>query len=146
MQFLDLEHYQRQLKHDLPPKLKHLVPALNEYFATELGQRRDVNLKRRKKDIVPVTLAKKLSIDEGLALALLMISENAGVVTPHYHVLCPDSEDFLGAFKSISELPKTILCPFHDAEKVHDIDEYHVDLVFHFTPKALRKYVKAERR
>jgi len=95
---------------------------------------------------VPVTLAKKLSIDEALALALLMISENAGVVTPKYHVLCPETGSFLGEFKSIEDLPDSIHCPYHESgEKEHGVDDYDVDLVFRFTPRVLRKYVRANK-
>lgn len=144
MSFLDLDNYQQQ-NPNLPSKLSDLLPKLDSYLERELSQRKTAESKDEK-DIVPVTLAQKFEINEGIALALLMVYENAGVVMPDYHVLCPDSDDFLATFKSPKELPETIHCPFHAPEQEHDKTEYHVDLVFHFTPQAMKNYTKKNKR
>lgn len=140
MSFPELDSYRKD-NLNLPSKIKVLLPKLDQYLQKELG-RKKTDKKEPTRDIVPNTLAKTLKIDEAVALALLMIYENAGVVQPNYYVLCPETDNFLGTFKSPRDLPEIIYCPYHDPPKEHDKSEYYVDLIFRFTPKAMKNYVR----
>lgn len=143
MSFPGLDSYQKK-NPDLPVKIRGLLPKLGKYLEAELA-RKKVDEFEPTRDIVPDTLANRLKIDEAVALTLLMIYENAGVVKPNYHVLCPDTDNFLQAFKSPSDLPETIHCPYHPVEKDHDKSEYYVDLVFRFSPTVMKDYIRPKK-
>ncbi len=144
MSFPGLDSYQQQNR-TLPGKVKGLLPKVGEYLETELT-RKKVDPSEPARAIVPYTLAKRLRIDEPTALTLLTIYEDAGVVKLSYNVLCPDTDSFLGSFKSYSELPPTILCPHHTPEKEHTKSEYFVDLVYRFTPEVTKDYSRRSKR
>ncbi len=139
MSYQNLDNSQPQGR-DISDKLKGLLPHLDKYFETELSNKRAARV-ARSKDYLPVTLAKRLKVSESVALALLMVYQNAGLVTPEYHVLCPDTYNVVGVFKSPAELPETVTCPYHDSEQEHDRLEYYMDIVFHLTPQAIETYV-----
>jgi hypothetical protein len=127
---------------DISDKLKGLLPRLDKYFEAELSNKKAA----RSKDYLPVTLAKQLKTSEAVALALLMVYENAGLVMPEYHVLCPDTYNVLRVVQSPAELPETIHCPYHDPEREHDQLEYYMDIVFRLTPQAVETYAGPDKR
>jgi len=128
MPLLKLGHYQKKF-----PELKDLLPKFDSYLEAALSASHEKGAKDF--DIVPAQVAKNLHIKEGLALALLMLAEDAGIVESAYQVYCPTTDNFLGEYKSLKEIPKEIECPFHDPERVHSSDEYFVEVVFHFAPQ-----------
>ena len=130
MPLLKLEHYLKKF-----PELKDLLPKFDSYLQSMLSGAQ--SQEPRVVDILPAHLAKKLHVKEGLALALLMLAEEEGIVQSAYQVYCPTTDNFLGEYKSLSDIPKKIECPYHDRVTVHDSEEYLVDVVFHFAPLVL---------
>jgi hypothetical protein len=128
MPLLKLGHYQKKF-----PELKDLLPKFDSYLEAALSAAQEKGAKDV--DIVPAQVAKKLGIKEGLALALLMLAEEEGVVESAYQLFCPTTDNFLGEYKSLKDTPAQIECPYHSRETVHDSDEYLVDAVFHFAPQ-----------
>lgn len=113
---------------------KALYPALSPYLSPlddYLQELADASPEPR--DIVPPLVARRLSIDEGLALALLMLVNEAGLIEPQYLVYCTDTENYLESYASLKDVPPTVFCPYHDKE--HDSQEYYVELTFKFTPR-----------
>lgn len=121
-------------------KFKIEYPSLNELIELldDVLQEKVVSPTR---DIVPPLLAKRLSIDEGLALALLMLVHEAGLIEPKYLVYCEDTDNIIGEYESLDKVPDKVFCPYHDKE--HDSQEYYVELTFQFTPKSLSRYAQA---
>jgi len=128
MPLLRLDYFQKKF-----PELKDLLPKFDSYLETKLSEAREKAAKDF--DIVPAQLAKKLQIKEGLALALLMLAEEKGIVESAYQAFCPTTDNFLGEYKELKDVPKHIECPYHDREISHDSDHYFVDVVFHFAPQ-----------
>lgn len=131
MHFLELEQY--KVKY---PSLSPFISSLDDY----LSELVDAPTAR---DIVPILAAKRLSIDEGLALTLLMLAHEAGLIEPQYLVYCTDTETVIGAYPSLKDVPGTVFCPFHDKE--HDVQGYYIELTFQFTAKASGRYVQQVR-
>ncbi|HYX71579.1 MAG TPA: hypothetical protein VE732_02315, partial [Nitrososphaera sp.] len=90
-------------------------------------------------DIVPILVAKRLGIDEGLALVLLGYVEQAGIIVHRYDVYCPNTENFLAKFESKEELPDYIYCQYEERTE-HSIHEYFVEVVFNFSPKFVQDH------
>jgi hypothetical protein len=132
MPLLKLEHYQKKF-----PELRDLLPKFDSYLEAILSEAQEKGAKNF--DIVPAQVAKKLNIKEGLALALLMLAEEEGIVESSYQVYCPTTDGPLGEYKSLGDIPKQIECPYHDRATVHDSYEYLVDVVFHFEPRFVEK-------
>ena len=128
MPLLKLERYQRKF-----PELKDLLPKFDSYLEAVLSAAQEKVAKDF--DIVPSQVAKKLRIKEGLALALLMLAEEEGIIESAHQVYCPTTDNFLGEFRSLKDIPKQIECPYHSRETIHDSDECLVDVVFHFAPQ-----------
>jgi len=120
MRFLELEQY--KVKY---PQLKHYLTSLDEYLskASETGH-----------EVVPALLAKKISSDEGLALALLMLADDAGIVRPRYYVYCDLKDAVISEYDTKDQIPERIYCPFDDEE--HSRQGFHVELVFELSREA----------
>lgn len=131
MHFPELEQYKVQY-----PSLSPFLSSLDDYL-------RELVAAPTARDIVPPLVAKRLSIDEGLALALLMLAHEAGLIEPQYLVYCTDTENVIASYASLEDVPGTVFCPYHDKE--HDSHEYYVELTFQFTAKALGRYVQPVR-
>lgn len=129
MHFLELEQYKVQY-----PSLSTLLSSLDDYLGQLLAAPAPY-------DIAPPLVAKSISIDEGLALALLMLVQEAGLIEPRYLIYCKDTENAIAAYESPDDVPGTIFCPYHDKE--HDLSEYYIELTFQFTPKFLSRYAQA---
>jgi hypothetical protein len=131
MPFPELEQYKRQ-----SPRLADQLSELEVYLDEVLDRRVPYSkgLDHAAYDIVPILVAQRLGIDEGLALVLLRIFDEAGIIFPRYYVYCPNTENFLAAFNSVDDLPESIHCPYEERTK-HSIDEYFVNLVFNFSPR-----------
>jgi hypothetical protein len=134
MPFPELEKYKRQ-----SPRLASSLSEVEVYLREVLDRevRPTAGLDHPAFDIVPVLLAKSLGVEEGYALALLRIFEEAGIVVHRYDVYCPNTENFITSFYSKHDLPEHIVCPF-EVRTEHSIDEYFVELIFQFTPKVTR--------
>lgn len=122
MHFPELEAY--QTKH---PTLSESIRSLDTYLYDLLSSSQE-------RDISPPLVAKKLGVEEAIALVLLMFAHEAGIITPQYYVYCPATEDFLASYPSLKDLPDTISCPYD--EKQHRSNEYFTELTFRFSIKA----------
>jgi hypothetical protein len=134
MLFPELEKYKRQ-----SPRLADSLSATEVYLRDLLDRpiRSKEGFDHAAFDIVPVLLAKSLGVEEGYALALLRIFEEAGIVVHRYDVYCPNTENLIASFYSKHDLPEYIECPF-EVRTEHSIDEYLVEVIFQFTPKVKR--------
>lgn len=134
MPFPELEKYKRQ-----SPQLADSLSAAEVYLRELLDRpiRSTDGLNHAAFDIVPVLLAKSLGIEEGYALALLRVFEEAGIIVHRYDVYCPHTDIFIESYYSKHDLPEYIECPFEVRTK-HSIDEYFVELIFHFAPTIKR--------
>lgn len=119
MPYPELEQYREQF-----PELGQYLPQLDEYLS-KVGARAPED-----RVIVPVQLAHNLHINEIVALALLRLSDKAGILAPKYFVRCDQSEFFLGEFESRSDIPSMLFCAYHGRD--HAANEYYVELVFVF--------------
>lgn len=136
MPFPELEQYKRQ-----SPRLANELSQL-ELYLREVLDRRVPNAKgfdHSAYDIIPILVAKRLGIDEGLALVLLGYAEEAGIIVHHYDVYCPTTENFLQRFESKEDLPEYIHCRYEERTE-HSIHEYFVELVFTFSPQFVRDH------
>lgn len=115
------------------PKLSILLSKLENYLFW-------LSEKKSNPDIVPILLAKRLSIDEGLALAILMLSDKVGILEPSYQVYCVKTVSFLEEYPALKEIPSKIFCSYDN--EYHDSRDYEVELVFHFTKLFKDKYLK----
>ncbi len=122
----------RMLEHKYP-KLGILLSKLESYLF-------ELSVIKSNPDIVPVLLAKKLSIDEGLALTILMLSDEAGLLEPGYQVYCAKTDSYLEEFPRLKDIPSNIFCSYDN--EYHDSQNYEVELVFHFTRLFQDKYLK----
>ena len=132
MPLLALENYQKKY-----PELKDLLPKFDSYLEDQLAKAQSEG--ELELDIVPARVAKDLGIREALALALLMIADDARVIDPVYQVYCPTTDNFLKEYRTLKEIPKRLDCPFHDPPVTHTSGEYLVDLVFRFAPQVLEE-------
>lgn len=135
MPFLELESYRSKY-----PQLSELIAHLQVYLERELErtieQLRNPRLPLH--DVRPAHLSTKLSVDEGLALTLLMMAEDAGLVEHSYKIYCPGTNNFLGEYPLLESIPTTVRCPYHEFGEIdHDENEYLLDAVFHFTERVL---------
>src|SRR6266550_387969 len=110
MRFPELDPYKREAP-ELADSLSHLEAYLEEVMSRPV---RHQGLDQAAFDIVPRLVAKELGIDEGLALVLLRKFDQAGIIVPRYHLYCPNTGGFIGAFDSVDDLPERIDCPFED--------------------------------
>jgi hypothetical protein len=136
MPFPELEKYKRQ-----SPRLANSLTEAEVYLREVLDRevRPTEGFDHPAFDIVPVLLAKSLGVDEGYALTLLRIFEEAGIIVHRYDVYCPNTENFITSFYSKHDLPEHIECPF-EVRTEHSIDEYHVELIFQFAPTIKRDH------
>ena len=118
------------------PQLSDLMESLDQYLGETLAKRGNTQ------EIVPVLVAKQFSIKEGLALALLMLSEDAGLLVPQYYVYCYKTESLLEKYGDRLDIPEKIYCKYDDKE--HDDEEYYIELVFKFTKLGLSEYEVGE--
>lgn len=139
MSFLELEKYRRQ-----SPRLADSLSEAEVYLREVLNRevRSTESIDHAAFDIVPVLLAKSLGVDEGYALGLLRIFEEAGIIIHRYDVYCPNTENFITSFYSKHELPEHIECPFEVGTE-HSIDEYLVELIFQFAPAVQQNQMPA---
>jgi hypothetical protein len=105
-----------------------LLPSLDEYLFRTF-QKHQV--------ITPIHLAKKLGTSEGVATVLVMLADEAGLLTPRYQVRCKESQVRIGTYNSKDDIPERISCPEHG--RLHTDDEYSVELGFEFTEKSRSK-------
>lgn len=136
MLFPESEKYKRQSPH-LAEKLSQLEDYLAEVFDRQVPHAKDLD--HAAFDIVPILVAQSLGIDEGLALVLLRVFEEAGVIVHRYHVFCPVTENYITSFDSKADLPENIQCPF-EVETEHSINEYFTELIFNFSPSFIRDH------
>lgn len=131
MPFPELEPYKEHY-----PRIAELLAHLERYLE-EVRQRPipAASFDHAAFDLVPVLVAKSLGIDEGLALVLLRICEEAGLVVHRYDLYCPNFNQLIESFYSKEDLPDSIDCPF-EAGTEHTVEEYFVELVFRFTSRA----------
>lgn len=136
MPFPELEQYKRQ-----NPRLSNLLSHLEVYLGEVLDRPiHDVKgLDHAAFDIVPELVAKKLGIDDGLALVLLSEAEKAEILDHRYDVYCPNTDAFIATFESVDDLPASIRCRAEERTE-HSINEYFVELVFYFAPKFVREH------
>jgi hypothetical protein len=136
MPFPELEKYKKQ-----SPRLADQLSQLEVYLAEVLDRSvpHAQNLDHSAFDIVPILVAQRLGIDEGLALVLLRVCEEAGIIIHRYHVFCPITENYIDAFDSKEDLPESIQCPF-EVETEHSIDEYFTELIFKFSFSFIRDH------
>jgi hypothetical protein len=134
MPFPELEKYKRQ-----SPRLAETLSATEVYLRELLDRpiRSTESLDHAAFDIVPVLLAKSLGVEEGYAIALLKVFEDAGIILHSYDVYCPNTDNFIASFHSKNDLPESLECPFEVGTE-HSIDEYFVELIFHFAPTIKR--------
>ncbi|GAG20045.1 unnamed protein product [marine sediment metagenome] len=128
MQFSELDKYKRQ------------YPALNLQLSILESYLLDLLARPMSPDVVPALVAKKVSSDEGLALALLMLAQEADLIEPRYVIYCSETENFLSEYRSLKKVPSKVFCPYHDRE--HGSGDYYVELTFRFTPRAMNKYAE----
>jgi hypothetical protein len=127
MHFRELETYRRKYR-SIAARLDEFDAYLSErlHLAPDNG-------------LVPIQVAKKLNVDEGLALSLMGLAHNAGLLKPCYFVYCSEVDAFLAKYPSLKSIPKYVFCPFHGRE--HSLGEYEVELTFLFTDVALKQAV-----
>jgi hypothetical protein len=103
------------------PKLAEQIDRLAAYLAEQ--QRAGTT------DFLPKLVAVKLGISEAAALGLLMLLEEAGLLSHEYHVLCKATNALIGSARSLSEIEDLYECDFcgkeHSAEQ-----DIKVELVF----------------
>jgi len=130
MRFPELDKSKKEF-----PKVADEVARLEGYLDQVLARpilRPDHSYDHAAYDIVPILVAKALGVDEGFALLLLRLAEEAGVIAHRYDVYCPNTQQLIAKFTSKNELPLEIVCPF-ESRVVHTIEEYFVEVVFNFT-------------
>ena len=129
MQLEELEEYKR-----IYPDLGELISQLETYY---------ISLSEKKENpvIVPILVAKKLSVSEELANILLLLSDKAGLINPRYQIYCKESDSNIAEFQTLKDIPPAIFCPYHDTD--HEADDYEIDLVFRFSQLFRDKYQKS---
>jgi hypothetical protein len=93
--------------------------------------------------IHPRRVAHYLGVSEPLAIAMLRVCDEAGILEPRYDVYCPETQGFIASFYSPDDLPDNITCPNHDNFVEHSVDEYLVDFMFVFTLEPIVKHYAA---
>ena len=128
MRFPELDSFRKDY-----PQLSDLLSQFQLYLGREFDRAERTNPGLPPHDIRPSHLSTTLHIDEGLALSLLMLAHEAGLVFPEYKIYCPETDNFLGAYPSLAALPPSINCPYHDDGEIeHNKTEYLTEVVFHF--------------
>jgi hypothetical protein len=121
---------------------KALYPLLSPYLSKLDDYLQElISASPEPRDIAPPLVAERLSINEGLALALLMLADEVGLIEPRYFVYCTETENYLESYSSLDDVPEKVFCPFHGV--AHNPQDYYVELTFQFTPKALSKKMQA---
>lgn len=123
MRFPELKKYATEY-----PQLTENLRLLDTYLAgiADAGSERD---------IVPIIVAQNLSITEARALALLGLCEDSGILVSRYNLRCSESRHFI-ATCNLDNIPPIVFCPVHGSD--HNADEYELQLVFRFAPRAKR--------
>jgi hypothetical protein len=126
MQFQRLER--TKLNH---PRLRLQLESLETYIGREVDEGRT--------RIVPALAAVYLKKSEAETLALLMLFEDAGVLTHEYEIVCTRTGAVLKTVSDISALEEAlrIPCPLCDAE--HGPDDLRTELVFEVKPAAVQE-------
>ena len=127
MQFPQLESIKS--KH---PRLSPKLDALANYIGGELNEGRT--------RIVPALAAVALKQGEAETLALLMLFENAGVLTHQYELICKRSNAVLATVSSLTEVEDEfpVYCQLCDCE--HGDDDVRAELVFQVAQSLLQDY------
>lgn len=119
-----------------PPQLAGHITSLESIFDELLLGRSPSSscaapegAEAREVEVTPALIAKRLKVDEGLALVLLGEVEKAGLLTHRYDVICPTLDKLLASYETVDELPGEISCPLEN-ETAHSIKEYFVELIF----------------
>jgi hypothetical protein len=79
-------------------------------------------------DFLPKLTAVKLNTSEAVALGLLRVFEDAGILSHEYHILCKRTGALIAALPSLSNIADSYECNFCGDE--HGIDDLKVELVF----------------
>jgi len=132
MRFPELEPFKQRL-----PKLTAEISRAEEFVSEVFA--RPGKADEVVHDIRPVQLANRLSVDEPLALVLLKCFDDAGIVTPRYDVICPNTGLVIESYSSKADLPQAVSCPF-EIKTQHTFTEYYVELVFQFTSTFVKKH------
>ena len=119
-------------------KLKAQYPQLVEVLSKYDNYLRELSKKTTNPDIVPVMVARRLSVTEARATALLSWLSDEGLLQPSYLVYCAKNDYFLNQYTNIRDIPQEIDCPI-DNEK-HDIDDCNIQLIFQFTDLFHKRY------
>lgn len=127
MQFQQLERTKSN-----HPRLRPLLEGLETYVCREVDEGRT--------RIVPALAATALNKSEAETLALLMLFEDAGVLTHEYDIVCKRTNAVLKTVTDKSELEDALRvgvpCQLCDAE--HGYDDVRTELVFEVTPVAVQ--------
>ena len=104
------------------PQFISQIEALDGYLSELSTERQDV-------DVFPALVARKLAMTEGRTMALLRLADVSGLLEPWYHVLCPQTHEVIGQYRSIDEIPDPMECLGENT--YHDRSATYVELVFH---------------
>lgn len=121
MQFQQLERIKS--KH---PRLSPQIDALAHYISSELEEGR--------KRIVPALAAARVGRSEAETLAVMMLFEDAGLLSHRYEIVCERTRTVLLSVSDKSELERVLplYCKFCDCE--HNADDLRIELVFDVKP------------
>jgi hypothetical protein len=140
MRFPELDPYRSEL-----PKLSGKLSEVEGFLSEVFSRRTPGVFDHAAHDIRPVQVANRLEVDEGLALVLLYSCERAGIIDHRYDLYCPVTDLVIDHFSSKSKLPPSIRCPFEISTE-HSIDDYLVELVFHFAGSFIERHVMDKAR
>src|SRR5207249_2433308 len=114
--------------------IKRKYPNLSrriEDLATYIGEQ----IKRGRRDVVPVLAASSLHTTEAEILGLLMLFDKEGLVRPAYKIYCADKRTLLKTVYNKRDIPTVVYCNVCGREHV-DPDELEIQLVFEVKPEA----------
>lgn len=127
MQFQQLERTKSN-----HPRLRPLLETLETYIGHEVEDGRT--------RIVPALAATSLRKSEAETLALLMLFEDAGVLTHEYDIVCKRTGAVLKTVADKSELENAIPVPCQLCDAEHGSDDLRTELVFEVTPAAVQAF------
>jgi hypothetical protein len=129
MQFRQLERTKSN-----HPRLRPLLDALETYIGREVEDGRT--------RIVPALAATALNKSEAETLALLMLFEDAGVLTHEYEIICKRTNTVLKTVTDKSKLEDALRAgvPCHLCDVEHGSDDLRTDLVFEVTSAAVQAF------
>ena len=118
-----------KIKH---PRLSANLVALEQYVGHEVSEGR--------MRIIPALAANYLRKSEAETLALLMLLEDAGLLTHEYDIVCKRTGSVLKKVSNLAELEDAARQPCRLCDTEHGCDDLRTDLVFEVKPAAVQAY------